>query len=89
MKVVNFAQDICFVDKNCSSLESPRKYVFVLNRNRNSWRETRAKTYFSVRAFWRAYKGQKMRKSTHITTVFLSFHRISLVTVSYLSERGL
>ena len=89
MKAVNFDRDICFVDKNCSSLESPRKYVFVLNRNRNSWRETEIKAYLLDQVFSSAFKGQKMRKSTHITTVFLSFHRISFVTVSYFSERGL
>ena len=89
MKAVNFAQDICFVGKNYACLKTPRKYVFILNRNRNSWRETEIKAYLLDQVFSSAFKGQKMRKSTQITTVFLSFHRISLVTVSYLSERGL
>ena len=89
MKAVNFDRDIRFVGKKYACLESPRKYVFVLNRNRNSWRKAANKAYYLDQVFSSAFKGQKMRKSTHITTVFLSFHCISLVTVSYLSERGL
>ena len=89
MKAVNFAQDICFIGKNYVCLESLYKYVLVLNRNRSSWRKAANKAYYLDQVFSSAFKGQKMRKSTHITTVFLSFHRISFVTVSYLSERGL
>ena len=89
MKAVNFAQDICFIGKNYVCLESLYKYVLVLNRNRSSWRKAANKAYYLDRVFTIVYRQQKPQKSTHITTVFLSFHRISFLTVSYFSERGL
>ena len=71
MKAVNFAQDICFIGKNCVCLESLYKYVLVLNRNRNSWRETEIKAYLLDQVFSSAFKGAKNAKiDTYHDSIF-------------------